>query len=43
MEATQGKKSTVKTIIVIATSVALALAVVKGAEWGIKKMLVKKS
>lgn len=35
------KKSAFKTIAVIATSVVLALAVIKGAEWGIKKLLKK--
>lgn len=36
-----GKKSAVKTILTIAAGVVVGLAIVKGAEWGIKKALKK--
>ena len=39
---TSTKKSAIKTILVIAAGVALGMAVVKGAEYGIKKLLIKK-
>jgi hypothetical protein len=42
MEAT-GKKSAVKTVLTIAAGIVIALAVVKGAEWGIKKAMIKKA
>jgi hypothetical protein len=38
---TTAKKSALKTILTIAAGVVIALAVVKGAEWGIKKVLNK--
>lgn len=37
----QGKKSAVKTILTIAAGVVVGLAIVRGAEWGIKKALKK--
>lgn len=37
----QGKKSVVKTILVIAAGVAIGYGVAMTAEWGIKKLLKK--
>lgn len=38
---TATKKSAIKTVLTIAAGVVVGLAIVKGAEWGIKKAMKK--